>query len=68
MENKSLIKTIIVCITLLCSCSIISYSIYESNRYEVVASNGSMGIIDKYTKTVHAYIPEKKEFVQMNNK
>jgi len=67
MKDKSLIKVIIVCVTFLLGSSLISYSIYESNRYEVVTNGVSMGIVDKYTKTVHAYNPEKKEFIQMNN-
>jgi len=45
MENKSLIKTIIICITAIICISIAGYVYYQSNRY-FIDGNGS--VIDKY--------------------
>lgn len=66
MKDKSLLKTLIICISFMIGCFLISYSIYESNRYYVQCFGSTVIIVDKYSKDTWNYNFEKKQYEKLN--
>ena len=58
MEKKSLIKTIIICITAIVCVSIGSYVYFDTNRYKI----DDRAMIDKFTKEVYIYDEQSRSF------
>ena len=57
MKDKSLIKTIIICVSAIICVSIASYAYREANRYYF---NQGYTMVDKYTKDVYLIDMESK--------